>query len=99
MILDTLAAAQRVSWRFIRDWRPASLFWPRADLAGLPDGRHEIDGTRVFALVGRDAGRGQAGAVGWRRTGKYLDIQVAIEGRRTVRLAAAGRLPAGGRAV
>ena len=78
MILDTLAAAQRyvaINPRLAAGFA----FLAQRDLAGLPDGRHEIDGTRVFALVSRDAGRGQAGArLEVHR--KYLDIQVAIEG-------------------
>jgi YhcH/YjgK/YiaL family protein len=78
MILDTLAAAQRyvaIHPRLVAGFA----FLAQGDLASLSDGRHEIDGTRVFALVSRDAGRGQAGArLEVHR--KYLDIQVAIEG-------------------
>ncbi|HEY1784449.1 MAG TPA: YhcH/YjgK/YiaL family protein [Pirellulales bacterium] len=58
-------------------------FLAKADLASLPAGRHEIDGERVFALVGHDTGRGQAGArLEVHR--RYLDIQVSLDGRERI---------------
>jgi YhcH/YjgK/YiaL family protein len=58
-------------------------FLARADLASLSPGRHEIDGSRVFALVGHDTGRGQAGArLEVHR--RYLDIQVSLDGRERI---------------
>ena len=49
------------------------------DLARLPDGRHEIDGDRVFAVVARVDGRGpdQSPLEIHRR---YVDIQFVIGG-------------------
>jgi YhcH/YjgK/YiaL family protein len=44
-----------------------------------PLGRHTIDGERLFALVARDAGRGQAGAP-LEAHRRYIDIQCVLEG-------------------
>ncbi len=58
-------------------------FLAKADLADLPPGRHEIDGGRVYALVGHDEGRGEAGArLEVHR--RYIDIQVSLDGRERI---------------
>jgi biofilm protein TabA len=82
MIVDTLAQAAR--YRALNPLLTAGFeFLAKADLASLPAGRHEIDGSGVFALVGHDTGRGQAGArLEVHR--RYLDIQVSLDGRERI---------------
>ena len=41
---------------------------------GLEPGRHEVDGVRVYASVGKDEGRGRDGAR-LEAHRKYIDIQ------------------------
>ena len=54
-------------------------FLARDDLARLPDGRHAIDGERVFAIVARTLGRGRADSpLEFHRS--YLDIQYVVRG-------------------
>ena len=54
-------------------------FLGRSDLAELPDGRHAIDGERVFAIVARGMGRGKADSpLEFHR--RYLDIQFVVRG-------------------
>jgi len=54
-------------------------FLRRADLAQLPDGRHEIDGQRVFAIVAHEHGRGRdCSPLEIHR--RYIDIQFVIAG-------------------
>jgi biofilm protein TabA len=82
MILDTLERAGRYSglhpafaaaWDFLR----------AQPLAALAPGRHEIDGDRLFALVGEDAGRGQV-AARLEAHRRYLDIQFVVSGRERI---------------
>jgi YhcH/YjgK/YiaL family protein len=54
-------------------------FLRRADLAQLPDGRHEIDGERVFAIVSRGQGRGREQSL-LEAHRRYIDIQFVISG-------------------
>jgi YhcH/YjgK/YiaL family protein len=49
------------------------------DWRNIPLGRHQFDGERLFALVGRDAGRGQAGAP-LEAHRRYIDVQLVVEG-------------------
>jgi biofilm protein TabA len=78
MILDTLASAGRYV-ALNPHLATGFAFLARPDLTSLPVGRHEIDGTRVFALVSQPAGRGEAGArLEIHR--RYLDIQVTLAG-------------------
>ncbi len=78
MILDLLDNAERY-----RGTHPAFAaafdFLRRQDLATLPDGRIELDGDRLFALVQRPEGRGRAGAR-LEAHRKYADIQYVISG-------------------
>lgn len=54
-------------------------FLRQTELASLPDGRHEIDGERVFAIAARGFGRGQAESpLEFHR--RYLDIQFIVSG-------------------
>ncbi len=54
-------------------------FLHRSDLAKLADGRHDIDGDNVFAIVDRGMGRGQVDSpLEFHR--RYLDIQYVVKG-------------------
>ena len=54
-------------------------FLRRADLAQLPEGRHEIDGDRVFAIVSRGQGQGRQQSLPEAHR-RYIDIQFVIGG-------------------
>ena len=58
-------------------------FLRRADLAQLPDGRHEIDAERVFAVVSRGQGRGREQSL-LEAHRRYLDIQLVLQGAETI---------------
>jgi YhcH/YjgK/YiaL family protein len=82
MILDTLAAAGRYL-RLSPHLAAGFDFLGQNGLEKLSVGRHEIDGDRVFAIVGRDTGKGRAGArLEIHR--RYLDIQVALAGDESI---------------
>ena len=54
-------------------------FLQKPELGQLADGRHAIDGERVFAIVARGFGRGQAESpLEFHR--RYLDIQYVVSG-------------------
>ena len=78
MILDRIGQAARYTALHPR-LAAGFAYLARLDLASLPPGRHEIDGTRMFALVGLDPGRGPAGTrLEVHR--RYIDIQVSLDG-------------------
>lgn len=78
MIVDRLANAEDYC-----DMHPlferAFAFLRRADLAQLPEGRHEIDGDRLFCLISKGPGRSRAEAP-LEAHRKYIDIQYVIGG-------------------
>lgn len=78
MILDILDNAERYA-----DLHPgldlAFAFLRRGDLAELADGRHEIDGDRVYAMVMRGPGRASFEAE-LETHQAYIDVQVVVEG-------------------
>jgi YhcH/YjgK/YiaL family protein len=51
----------------------------RTDLAKLPNGKQEIDGERLFAVVQRYQGKPVAEAK-WEYHRKYLDLQFVVSG-------------------
>lgn len=54
-------------------------FLQEADLSDLSEGRHDIDGDRLFAIVARGFGRGQADSpLEFHRN--YLDLQYVTHG-------------------
>ena len=58
-------------------------FLHRASLQSLGAGKHEIDGTRLFAIVAHEQGRGLDGAfLEFHR--KYIDIQYLISGHEII---------------
>ena len=54
-------------------------FLRRADIAQLPDGRHEIDGDRIFAVLSHNQGRGREQSL-LEAHRRYVDIQFVISG-------------------
>ena len=78
MILDRLDTAKR--WTSVHPgFASAFAFLRRKDLAELANGRHEIDGQRLYAIVIRDKGRGRSQAK-LEMHRKYIDIQFLVEG-------------------
>ena len=78
MIIERLgnpAATAHLAPRIRRglDWLRSS------DLQALPDGRHEIDGDRLFALVQEYTTRG-ASDCRWEAHRTYTDIQYVVRG-------------------
>ena len=57
----------------------AFAFLRDTDLAGLPDGRIELDGERLYALVMTLDGRGRDGAK-FEAHRRYIDIQMVVSG-------------------
>ena len=82
MILDTLERGER--YRCLLPGLAAGFeFLLRPDLAQLPPGRHEIDGTRVYASIAAETGRDTSGArLEVHR--RYVDIQVSLDGRERI---------------
>ncbi|MFZ5774514.1 MAG: YhcH/YjgK/YiaL family protein [Thermodesulfobacteriota bacterium] len=61
----------------------AAAFLARKDLAMLADGRYELDGDRVYAMVSRVAGRARDGAE-LEAHRRYIDIQLVLAGTETM---------------
>ncbi len=78
MILDCLDNAEAYV-----DLNPlfmaAFKFLRRANLADLPEGRHEVDGDAVYAPVAKGPGRKPEDAL-METHDEYIDIQYVIEG-------------------
>jgi biofilm protein TabA len=51
----------------------------RSDLRSLPPGKHDIDGNRLFLIIGKDEGRTREGAK-LEAHRRYIDIQLVLEG-------------------
>lgn len=62
------------------------------DLRSLPDGRHEIDGGRVFALAQRYDTEKQAGEPRFEAHRKFIDVQYIAEGEEIIGWAPLERL-------
>ena len=54
-------------------------FLSRRDLAGLAEGKYEIDGQRIFAIVTKTTGRKKEN-VRLEAHGQYIDIQAVLAG-------------------
>ena len=78
MILDLLTSAHRYG-ALHPGFAAAFEFIAGHDLAGLPLGRHAIDGDRLYVGMFDDQGRGQAGAK-LEAHRRYIDIQCALRG-------------------
>ena len=79
MIAATLADSARYEALHPR-FNEAFRFLQRRDLAELPDGRHEIVGTKLFAIVSREVGRGREASL-LEHHRRYIDIQFVINGK------------------
>jgi len=82
MVFDLFDNAQRYESLHPR-FRAAFAFLRRPDLAALPDGRHEIDDDRAFAILGggSQVGRSNAKLEAHR---KYIDIRFMVDGDEVV---------------
>jgi biofilm protein TabA len=78
MILDILGNAHRYL-ALNTGFAAAFEFLGRPDLNGLPVGRYEIDGERVYAMVSKDSGRKKEDAL-LEAHEKYIDIQLILAG-------------------
>jgi YhcH/YjgK/YiaL family protein len=78
MIFDRLVNAERY-FKTHPAFAAAFAFLRRPDLATLPDGRIELDGDKLFALIQRPAGKTRA-AARLESHRKYADIQFVISG-------------------
>lgn len=58
-------------------------FLSRPDLADLAEGKHEIEGDEVYAVVAREHGRAQADAR-LETHDRYIDIQLVLAGEDTM---------------
>ena len=82
MILDQLANA--ACYHDLNPLLPRAFeFLHTTDLAALADGRLEIDGENLFALVAHDPGRGRGGAK-LEAHRKYIDIQLVLSGQEEI---------------
>ncbi len=78
MIIDTIN--QLKEYEPLHDLFPLAVkFLKRADLADLPDGKHDISGDDIFAIVARANGK-SAEDTQLEVHNKYIDIQVIISG-------------------
>jgi YhcH/YjgK/YiaL family protein len=78
MILDRLDAAG-LPGGVPPELVPGLEYLQRGEWQTLGAGRHEIAGSRLFALIGRDPGRGRTG-VRLEVHRQYIDIQYVIRG-------------------
>jgi len=78
MILDVRDNA-KLYLRLNRGFPSAFEFLVRQDLSELPDGRYEIDGERVYAMVSSSKGRSRADAR-LEAHDRYIDIQLVLAG-------------------
>lgn len=79
MIVDYLQNADRYS-SLHAAFAGGFAFLRRADSAELPDGRHDIDGERLFAVISRIEGRGREKSL-LEAHRRYIDIQFVIGGK------------------
>lgn len=78
MILDILDNADRYK-TLHKGFAKAFEFLKRTDLATLTEGRYDIDGDTIFAIVAKDQGR-EKDAAQLEIHNKYIDIQMVLEG-------------------
>ncbi len=78
MVLDTLGSGHRYA-DLHEGFRKAFAFLSQTDPSGLPVGRTEIEGDRLFAIVTKGPGRARRGAK-LETHARYIDIQYVISG-------------------
>jgi biofilm protein TabA len=69
-------------------------FLQRADLAALPDGRHDVDGDAIYALVQRYVSK-LPGEGRWEAHQRYADLQIVVEGEERMGYGQMGRFTRG----
>jgi YhcH/YjgK/YiaL family protein len=77
MILDRLENAAKYFPLHKRLAR-AFEYLSRTDCATLPDGRHEIDGPRIYLLMAHAPGRGRQG-MKLEAHRRYIDVQIPLD--------------------
>ena len=82
MLIDNLQNADRYS-PLHPDFIGAFAFLRRVDVDRLPNGRHEIDGDRIYAIVSRDQGRGREQSL-LEAHRRYIDIQFVVSGEECI---------------
>lgn len=82
MIVDRLENAGRYVDQH-RGFRAAFEFLKKTDIRDLADGRYDIDGMRVYALVSRVKGHG-VGEAKLEAHRKYIDIQYIVAGNEVI---------------
>lgn len=86
MILDRLEHA--AMYRPLGKTIAAALdYLRRADLSKAPDGRHELDGQRLFVMVQQYQTKPLAEAT-WEAHRQYIDVQYVIQGAERIGYAA-----------
>lgn len=93
MIVDQLHRAERYV-PILPGLAAALAFLRRADLAALPDGRHEIQGDDVYAIVSRYHIKLQNDGV-WEAHRRYIDLQCMLAGCERIGYAPLDGLAAG----
>ncbi len=78
MIVDTLSNCKRYT-SLHEKFRKAFSFLQREDLSSLAEGRYEIDGDDIFAVVAKEQGREKHAAL-LEIHNKYIDIQLVVSG-------------------
>ena len=78
IIINKLQHAERY-FRIHPAFEKAFAFLSQDGLAELPEGRHEIDGDRLFCIIDKSPGRSRAEAK-LEAHRKYIDIQYIIAG-------------------
>lgn len=82
MILDSIRCLNRYN-SINHLFTEVTIFLSRPDIAELPNGRHEIDGDHVYAIVMRADGRSKEEAQ-LEIHNKYIDVQVVLDGVETM---------------
>lgn len=82
MILDVLENARRYC-ALNEGFAKAFEFLERPDLQKLPEGKYEIDGDRIYAMVSKEPGRKKEDAL-LETHEKYIDIQLILAGTDTM---------------
>lgn len=90
MIIDRIQQASRYSG-FDAGIRMALEYLAKTDFTGIPDGRIDIDGDKVFALVQRYETKPRNQGK-WETHRRYSDVQYVASGVESMGYAPAGRL-------
>lgn len=83
MILDRLDNAERYEALYPGFRLAFDYLRKHHEGAGLEPGRHEVEGLRIYASVGKDEGRGRDGAR-LEAHRKYIDIQYVVSGQEVI---------------